>query len=1093
MEAMMKMLFSVALICLSSLCFHLYNVLWLKPERLRKKLRNQGINGPPPSFLTGNVSEMMRIKSTVLMSPKESSCLTHDFTPAMFPHLEQWRKDYGQNFMHATGNAQHLYVGDPNLVKEISLCNSWDLGKSSYLNKDVEPLFGHGVIRSNGQIWADQRKIIAPEFFIDKVKGMMGLMVDSALPLLRLWEDRIEREGGIAEIKVDEDIRNFSADVISKACFGSSYTKGEEIFSKLRQLLRAISRTGLLVNIPALRYLPTKNNREAWKLEKDIKTLILNVVNERKQQSVAEKDLLQMILEGAYADHLGQETANRFVVDNCKNIYIAGHETVASVATWTLMLLASHPEWQARARAEVLHVCEGRVPDPDMLHKMKILTMVIQETLRLFPPAILLIREAFKEMKFGDIDVPKGVNLWISISTMHRIPEIWGPDANEFKPERFEHGIFGACKLPQVYIPFGMGPRTCLGQKFAMVELKIVLSLILSKFTFTLSPNYKHSPAFKLFIEPEHGMHLLTMMKIMLFSVALICLSSLCFHVYNILWLKPERLRKKLRNQGIKGPPPSFLTGNVSDMMKIKSTVVKSPKKSSCFTDDYIPQLFPHLQQWRKDYGQIFMYATGNVQHVCVGDPSLVKEISLCNTWDLGKPSYLNKELGPLFGLGITRSNREIWAHQRKIIAPEFFIDKVKGMVGLMVESALPVLRSWEDGIEREGGVANIRVDEDLRNLSADVISKACFGSSYTKGKQIFSKLRELIRAMSKTGLLVKTPALRFVPTKNNREIWKLEKEIRKLILNVVDERKQESVAEKDLLQMILEGAYADHIGQETANNFIVDNCKNIYVAGHETVASVATWALMLLATHPEWQARARAEVLLHVDRGRVPDADVLHKMKILTMVIQETLRLVPPTTLVAREALEEMKFKDINIPKGVNLWIPIPTMHRIPEIWGSDADEFNPERFAHGIFRACKLPQVYVPFGIGPRTCLGQKFAMYVSAEDLKKIIFHDKSNVIKPVKSSVIKVGRSRHVNTALKRRFAPLGSNPGANSFEYPSGVRKTVRAEEEEEDEYERQRTRVGQRGTRGNTRGSTGNKRGTAEDTRETSGNSRKHA
>ncbi|KAI3993733.1 hypothetical protein MKX01_002746 [Papaver californicum] len=505
-----NMLFSWILITLSILCFHVYKVLWLNPEKLRIKLRNQGIMGPPPSFLSGNVSDMMRIKSSKNQTSSSSSLsFTDDYMTSLFPHFEQWRKEYGAIFMYATGNVQHLYVGDPCLVKEISLCQTWALGKPLYLHKEIGALFGNGVVRSNGQIWAHQRKTIAPEFFIDKVKGMVGIMVDSTVPVLRSWEDEIEKQGGIAELRVDMDLTNISADIISKACFGSSYSKGKVIFLKLRELIKAMSKTGLLVKTPVLRYLPTKNNREVRRLVKEIHKLILNVAKNRRQESIAGKDLLQMILEGA--NNLGEETAEDFIVDNCKNIYIAGHETVASVATWALFFLAWHPEWQTRARDEVLQlVPEGCLLDGEMLHKMKIITMVVQETLRLMPPTTLIAREAFEDMQFGDIiNIPKGINFWIPISTLHRNSEIWGADANEFKPERFAHGILGATKVPHAYIPFGIGPRNCLGQKFAIAELKIMISLILSKFCFSLSPNYKHSPTFTIVVVPKHGMQLL--------------------------------------------------------------------------------------------------------------------------------------------------------------------------------------------------------------------------------------------------------------------------------------------------------------------------------------------------------------------------------------------------------------------------------------------------------------------------------------------------------------------------------------------------------------------------------------------------------
>jgi len=135
--------------------------------------------------------------------------------------------------------------------------------------------------------------------------------------------------------------------------------------------------------------------------------------------------------------------------------------------------------------------------------------MVIQEVLRLYPPAAFVSREAKEDIQIGNLDVPKGVCLWTLVPTLHRDPEIWGADANEFKPERFSEGVSKACKYPQAYVPFGLGTRLCLGKNFAMVELKVVLALIISRFSFTLSPNYKHSPAYRMLVEPEHDVDII--------------------------------------------------------------------------------------------------------------------------------------------------------------------------------------------------------------------------------------------------------------------------------------------------------------------------------------------------------------------------------------------------------------------------------------------------------------------------------------------------------------------------------------------------------------------------------------------------------
>ncbi|XP_047339633.1 cytochrome P450 714C2-like [Impatiens glandulifera] len=510
---MFSALISFGLVALLGLIFRLYKTLVAEPDLLRSKLRKQGLSGPPPSFLLGNIKEIQ-----VALSAAKSACVrgiapkTHDCASTLLPFLEKWRKLYGEVFMFSLGNIQIVHVTQPDMVKEISTCTSIDLGKPSYQQKERGALLGQGILTSNGTYWVHQRKIIAPELYMDKVKGMTGVITNSALTLVKNWRQRIEAsEGKVAEIKIDNDMRSFSGDVISMTCFGSNFSKGKEIFKKLKALQDATSKKGLTCGIPGLRHIPTKHNRLTWALDKEVKTLILKVVKERVQGSY-EKDLLQMLLEGAKNNvELSQpHVIDKFIVDNCKNIYLAGYETTAVSAAWCLMLLAADKQWQDRVRAEVVDVCHGKNNlDYDSVKKLNQLNMVIHECLRLYPPVAVVSREALKDMKFGDLNVPKGVNLWALVLTLHTDPEIWGPDSLEFKPERFTNGITGACKIPQYYMPFGVGPRVCLGQNLAMVELKILVALIVSNFSFSLSPNYLHSPALNLVIEPGHGVDIL--------------------------------------------------------------------------------------------------------------------------------------------------------------------------------------------------------------------------------------------------------------------------------------------------------------------------------------------------------------------------------------------------------------------------------------------------------------------------------------------------------------------------------------------------------------------------------------------------------
>ncbi|KAF9595780.1 hypothetical protein IFM89_004182 [Coptis chinensis] len=362
--------------------------------------------------------------------------VSHDYSSRIFPYFDVWKKEYGPIFMYSTGNIQHLCVIDPVTAKEICLNTSLDFGKPTFVHKASEPLLGKSILTANGRKWAHQRKIIAPQLYMDKIK--VDIPIKGPSPT------------------------NFQFDVISKACFGSSYSKGKEIFQKLKVLQNIISKQGLRVGVPGLRYLFTLHDIFPRRTTENHGILYVD----RLVDSKSENDLLQSILEGATNDEVKVDSIDSFIIDNCKGIYFAGYESTATSASWILMLLASHPEWQIRVRNEVVEVCGGCLPDATMLPKMNTLTMVVLEALRLYPPAPFLLREALEPIKLNALNIPKGVNVRCPIVNLQKDPEVWGPEARVFNPDRFSHGIAKACKIPQVFMPFSAAPRTLCRPKF---------------------------------------------------------------------------------------------------------------------------------------------------------------------------------------------------------------------------------------------------------------------------------------------------------------------------------------------------------------------------------------------------------------------------------------------------------------------------------------------------------------------------------------------------------------------------------------------------------------------------------------------------
>lgn len=194
------------------------------------------------------------------------------------------------------------------------------------------------------------------------------------------------------------------------------------------------------------------------------------------------------------------------IVEECKTMFFAGLHTTSNLLTWTAVLLAMHPQWQEQAREEVLRVCGSReVPTKDDLAKLKTLAMILNESLRLYPPAVAVIRRAKTDTQLGTLQIPRGTELLIPILAIHHDPTLWCHDVHEFNPERFAKGVAHAAKHPMAFMPFGLGTRRCIGQNLAILQAKLAIAIILQRFSFELSPSYQHSPSVLMLLHPQHG------------------------------------------------------------------------------------------------------------------------------------------------------------------------------------------------------------------------------------------------------------------------------------------------------------------------------------------------------------------------------------------------------------------------------------------------------------------------------------------------------------------------------------------------------------------------------------------------------------
>ncbi|KAM7510749.1 hypothetical protein LguiB_009624 [Lonicera macranthoides] len=471
-----------------------FNSIWWKPKRLEKQLKQQGISGTSYKLLYGDMKESKRLMMEAWSKPMN---LSHQIAPRVNPFYYQTVQKYGKICVTWIGTKPRVIVADPELMRFILTDKNGDFEKPP-VNPLID-LLTLGVSTLERDKWAKRRKLISPAFLHDKIQGMVPVFSISCCDLIDRWIKLVGSQESY-ELDISPELQNLSADVIARAAFGSTIEEGKQIFELQREQVVLVIEAAQAIYIPGLRFVPTKKNKRRYEIHNRIKAMLRELIR-KKEMAIANgetigDDLLSLMLQCK-----GQSDSDMTiddVIEECKLFYFAGQETTANWLTWTMIVLSMHPDWQDKARQEVQQICRENVPDLQAVNRLKIVSMVLQEVIRLYPPVTGQFRHTYRKTKIGGMPIPAGVEFFLPTLMLHHDPEYWGEDVEEFKPERFSG-------VSKALYPFGWGPRFCLGQSFAMIEAKLALAMILQNFTFELSPSYTHAPYTIITLQPQHG------------------------------------------------------------------------------------------------------------------------------------------------------------------------------------------------------------------------------------------------------------------------------------------------------------------------------------------------------------------------------------------------------------------------------------------------------------------------------------------------------------------------------------------------------------------------------------------------------------
>ena len=389
------------------------------------------------------------------------------------------RDRYGDIVRYKFGPFRFVVLSDPDAIHHTFVKNHRNYIKSrSYAG--LRLVMGNGLVTSEGEFWKRQRKLSQPAFHRQRLAGLVDTMVRCANEMLDDWDQRDNRK-----IDIHDEMMRLTLRIVGHALFSTelSHDAGDLGPAITTAMKRANAEAEAAIRLPL--WVPTPLNIKFGKARKLLDATIQRIIDERRAHGRDMGDLLSMLMSAT--DETGTERmTDQQLRDEVMTLFLAGHETIATAMSWTWKLLDDHPAVEARVREEAAEVLGGRPPTFADLPKLPYIGRVIDESLRFFPPVWMFERQAIAEDEIGGYRIPKDTIVGVCIWTLHRHPALW-KDSHRFDPDRFLPER-AAQRHKFAYLPFGAGPRICIGNNFALMEAKVLLATIAQRYALRVDP-----------------------------------------------------------------------------------------------------------------------------------------------------------------------------------------------------------------------------------------------------------------------------------------------------------------------------------------------------------------------------------------------------------------------------------------------------------------------------------------------------------------------------------------------------------------------------------------------------------------------------
>jgi cytochrome P450 len=402
-----------------------------------------------------------------------------DFSRDTFGFIERCR-EYGDVVSMRFLYLKAYFLYHPDDIEYVIATNAKNFIKSRNQRSPLfQRLVGNGLLTSEGETWKRQRRLAQPAFHRQRINAYAEAMVDFSGRLISTWKDGEVRD-------LHREMMRLTLEIVVKTLFNADVSEdADKVGRVLSRIVHPFAGQATLKWIVDNR-LPTPTRRRFNRDAREIDAIVYRIINDRRRSGKDEGDLLSMLLKAKDED--GSQLSDRQLRDEVMTIFLAGHETSALTLSWAWYLLAQDPEAEKKFHEELAQVLGNRLPTMEDLPRLPYTERIAKESMRLYPPAYALGREAIKECEIGGFRVPAGAQLFMFQWATQRDPRFF-PEPNRFNPERWTEEF--STSLPKyAYFPFGGGPRACIGNYFAMMEVILLLATIGQRFRFSLVPEH---------------------------------------------------------------------------------------------------------------------------------------------------------------------------------------------------------------------------------------------------------------------------------------------------------------------------------------------------------------------------------------------------------------------------------------------------------------------------------------------------------------------------------------------------------------------------------------------------------------------------